>query len=62
MLCVAKDETSVDIMCRRFTYNFLRKKVDYDKSGWRDDLRQMWRLCMSDSRIQRCKTRSRCNA
>jgi hypothetical protein len=24
MLCVAKDETSVDIMCRRFCCNFLR--------------------------------------
>jgi hypothetical protein len=25
MLCVSKDETSVDIMCRRFCSNFLRK-------------------------------------
>jgi hypothetical protein len=33
-------------------------KVDYDKSGWRGDGRQMWRLCMSDNRIQRRETRS----
>jgi hypothetical protein len=25
MLCVAKDETSVDIICKRFCCNFLRK-------------------------------------
>jgi hypothetical protein len=37
-------------------------KVDYNKSGWRDDWRQMCRLCMSDSIIQKCETRSRWNA
>jgi hypothetical protein len=36
VLCVAKDETSVDIMCRNFCCNFLWKSR-YDKSGLRDD-------------------------
>jgi hypothetical protein len=35
-LRVAKDETSVDIMRRRFVV-ISCGKVDYDKSGWRDD-------------------------
>jgi hypothetical protein len=25
VLCAAKDETSVDVMCKKFCYNFLRK-------------------------------------
>jgi hypothetical protein len=36
MLCVAKDETSVDIMCRGFVA-ISCGKFDYDKSGWRED-------------------------
>jgi hypothetical protein len=35
VLCAAKDEPSVDIMCRRFVV-ISCGKVDYDKSGWRD--------------------------
>jgi hypothetical protein len=34
-------------------------KVDYDKSGWRSDWRKMWQLCVTESRIRRCETRSR---
>jgi Integrase zinc binding domain len=31
VLCAAKDETSVDIICRRFSCIFMREKVEYDK-------------------------------
>jgi hypothetical protein len=49
-LSISCAECSVVISCG---------KVDDEKSGYRGDGRQMWRLCMSDSRIQRRETRSR---
>jgi hypothetical protein len=68
VLCAAKDETSVEFI--RPLLNSWAEcsvvmscgKVDSDKSGQRGDERQMWRLCMSDSRIQRRETRFRWNA
>jgi hypothetical protein len=49
-LSISCAECSVVISCG---------KVDYDKSGQRGDGRQMWRLCVSDSRMQGRETRSR---
>jgi hypothetical protein len=68
ILCVAKDETSVDIMRRGFCCNFLRKKsIMTNLAGETIDARCVdciyifiyTYICIIDSGIQRRETRSR---